>query len=123
VGWGRGEGGGGLARGGGRGWAEKEITLLEGPAARAGAAIENAQLYERQHHVASTLQQAFLPADFPYVPGGRFDAVYASGQDGTEIGVKLINITLPNAVTVVTGEHPRGLDGGETRKLVHRHSS
>ncbi|MDQ6780808.1 MAG: SpoIIE family protein phosphatase [Candidatus Eremiobacteraeota bacterium] len=65
---------------------EKDITLLEELAARAGAAIENAQLYERQHHVASTLQQAFLPADFPHVPGVRFDAVYASGHDETEIG-------------------------------------
>ncbi|HLW36949.1 MAG TPA: SpoIIE family protein phosphatase, partial [Candidatus Eremiobacteraceae bacterium] len=63
-----------------------DIPVLEELAARAASAIEHAQLFERQHHVANTLQRAFLPATFPVVPGIRFDAVYASGQSEAEIG-------------------------------------
>lgn len=63
-----------------------DVPVLEELAARAASAIEHAQSYERQHHVAHTLQQAFLPATFPHLPGVQFDAVYASGHSEAEIG-------------------------------------
>lgn len=63
-----------------------DLPLFEDLARRAAVAIENAQLYEREHHVASTLQQAFLPATLPHVAGLHFSVVYAPGATESEIG-------------------------------------
>jgi PAS domain S-box-containing protein len=63
-----------------------EVTLVEELAARASVAIENAQLYEREHRVAVTLQRAMLPAVLPEVEGLAFDAVYYPGATEAEIG-------------------------------------
>ncbi len=63
-----------------------DAALLADLAARAAVAIENAQLYEREHHVAMTLQRAMLPAVLPKVPGIEFDAVYYPGLTEAEIG-------------------------------------
>src|SRR6202011_3725109 len=60
--------------------------LLHELAARAAVAIENAQLYAREHRVAMTLQRAMLPAVLPEVPGLTFDAVYFPGATEAEIG-------------------------------------
>jgi serine phosphatase RsbU (regulator of sigma subunit)/anti-sigma regulatory factor (Ser/Thr protein kinase) len=42
--------------------------------------------YEREHRVASTLQRALLPQDFPVLAGLRIDAAYVSAGDGADIG-------------------------------------
>jgi PAS domain S-box-containing protein len=62
------------------------VALLDELAARASVAIENAQLYQREHRVAVTLQRAMLPAVLPDVPGLAFDAVYFPGATEAEIG-------------------------------------
>ncbi len=53
---------------------------------RARQAAECAQLYEHEHRVAETLQQAFLPAALPDVPGVKIDAVYVPGTSDSEVG-------------------------------------
>jgi PAS domain S-box-containing protein len=63
-----------------------DAALLADLAARAAVAIENAQLYEREHRVAMTLQRAMLPAVLPHVPGLEFDAVYYPGLTEAEVG-------------------------------------
>ncbi len=63
-----------------------DATLLDELAARASVAIENAELYQREHHVAVTLQRAMLPAALPAVEGVAFDAVYYPGATEAEIG-------------------------------------
>ncbi|HEV3088068.1 MAG TPA: PAS domain S-box protein [Candidatus Elarobacter sp.] len=63
-----------------------DVSLLEELAAHAAVAIENAQLYEREHRVAATLQRAMLPAVLPNVEGLVFDAVYYPGATEAEIG-------------------------------------
>ncbi len=63
-----------------------DAALLHELAARAAVAIENAQLYAREHRVAMTLQRAMLPAVLPDVPGLGFDAVYFPGATEAEIG-------------------------------------
>ena len=67
-------------------FAPSDTALLHDLAARAAVAIENAQLYEREHRVAMTLQRAMLPAVLPHVPGLEFDAVYYPGLTEAEIG-------------------------------------
>ena len=64
----------------------EDVPLLEELAARASVAIENAQLYEREHRVAVTLQRAMLPAVLPHAEGLTFDAVYFPGATEAEIG-------------------------------------
>jgi PAS domain S-box-containing protein len=64
----------------------EDAALLDELAARASVAIENAQLYEREHRVAVTLQRAMLPAVLPDVDGLAFDAVYFPGATEAEIG-------------------------------------
>jgi len=63
-----------------------DVALLHELAARAAVAIENAQLYAREHRVAMTLQSAMLPAVLPEVAGLAFDAVYFPGATEAEIG-------------------------------------
>jgi anti-sigma regulatory factor (Ser/Thr protein kinase) len=42
--------------------------------------------YEREHHVASTLQQALLPHEMPVLTGLRIDAAYVPAAKSAEIG-------------------------------------
>lgn len=80
-----------------------DATLLADLAARAAVAIENAQLYEREHRVAMTLQRAMLPAVLPQVPGIEFDAVYYPGLGEAEIGGDWYDaIALPDGRVVIS---------------------
>src|SRR3954447_2830060 len=45
-------------------------------------AAENAELYEEQHRVASTLQHSLLPASLPPVDGAALAVRYAPGVKG-----------------------------------------
>lgn len=65
---------------------EHDIAIAEEVARRAAMALENARLYEREHHVADTLQRASLPASLPIVPGLQFDAAYMPGARESDIG-------------------------------------
>lgn len=42
--------------------------------------------YEREHQVASRLQQALLPQELPVIPGLRIEAAYAPAAKSAEIG-------------------------------------
>ena len=76
------------------GGAEDEISLLDRLYAeithRLREALRQKDLllgaYEREHHVASTLQQALLPQELPVIPGLRIDAAYLSAAATSEIG-------------------------------------
>lgn len=65
---------------------ETEQSLMVTLAHLCAQALERAQFYEREHYVAKMLQQAFLPATLPEVPGVHIDAVYVPGSAGSEIG-------------------------------------
>jgi phosphoserine phosphatase RsbU/P len=64
---------------------EQEIQVIEGIAAQAAVAIENARLYEAQSNIATTLQQALLelPAE---IPGIRFSHLYRSATEEASVG-------------------------------------
>lgn len=55
---------------------------------RGASALENAQSYAREHHVATTLQRALLPATLPKLPQISFDSAYASeaAEKGEAVG-------------------------------------
>ncbi|MDQ6943593.1 MAG: SpoIIE family protein phosphatase, partial [Candidatus Eremiobacteraeota bacterium] len=65
---------------------EGDLGFVEEVGRRAGAAIANAQLYERERRIAVELQAASLPAALPRVPGLDLDADYRPGSDEATIG-------------------------------------
>jgi PAS domain S-box-containing protein len=65
---------------------ETEKNLFDHLALRIATAIAQANLYEREHRVAQSFQQASLPTDLPKIPGVVFDAVYIPGGDEATVG-------------------------------------
>jgi PAS domain S-box-containing protein len=63
-----------------------DLPPLEELARRAGFAIGNAREYEREHRVASLLQEAALPRQLPTVRGFTFDGYYRAGRGEARIG-------------------------------------
>ena len=72
-----------------RTFGEEDVPLFEEIARRAAVAIENAQLYESERHVANAFQRAALPISLPDVTGIRFDAVYVAARNEAQIGGEL----------------------------------
>jgi serine phosphatase RsbU (regulator of sigma subunit) len=54
-------------------------------AGRVAVAIENAERYQQQVHIAHTLQQGLLPRNLPTIPGVDVHALYQAGG-ATEVG-------------------------------------
>ena len=84
--WGRVAGALALANEPGRPVTEDEHALARDLAARAGAAIANAQLYADRVHVARELQATLLPTSLPVTEGIEFGAHYAAAGGGAEVG-------------------------------------
>lgn len=63
-----------------------ERALLESLAAQCAVALARAQLYEREHMVAQTLQASLLPREVPKIPGLDLDARLNAGAPGIEVG-------------------------------------
>ncbi|MFF9476606.1 SpoIIE family protein phosphatase [Streptomyces roseolus] len=62
-----------------------EIPLLEDITRRAGLALDNARLYQRQRKVADTMQRHLLPL-LPSVPGLEMNARYLSAPYASQVG-------------------------------------
>jgi serine phosphatase RsbU (regulator of sigma subunit) len=62
-----------------------DIALLEDITRRAGLALDNARLYQRQRKVAETMQRHLLP-HLPHVPGLGMTARYLAAPDASEVG-------------------------------------
>ncbi|MEV7014785.1 SpoIIE family protein phosphatase [Streptomyces sp. NPDC093991] len=62
-----------------------DLPLLEDISRRAGLALDNARLYERQRKVAETMQRHLLP-QLPHVPGLEMSARYVAAPDASEVG-------------------------------------
>ena len=65
---------------------DDDARFLELLLGQAGQALDRAALYERQRHIASTLQRSLLPTRLPQIPGVDVAAVYRPAGDGNEVG-------------------------------------
>lgn len=61
-------------------------AILQALAAQAAISLARAQLYEREHAVAQTLQASLLPRALPCVPGVDLAGRFESGAQGVEVG-------------------------------------
>jgi PAS domain S-box-containing protein len=75
-----------VSENGRRTYTQDDVKPLEELARRAGFAIANARQYEREHRVASLLQEAALPRKLPVVDGFTFDGYYRAGRQEALIG-------------------------------------
>lgn len=66
-------------------YAPSHLTLLEDITRRAGLALDNARLYERQRTVGQTMQRHLLP-QLPRVPGLGLAARYRPAPEDSEVG-------------------------------------
>ncbi|MER7817970.1 GAF domain-containing SpoIIE family protein phosphatase [Streptomyces sp. NPDC096153] len=62
-----------------------DLPLLEDVTRRAGLALDNARLYERQRRVAETMQRHLLP-QMPVVPGLELSARYVPAPHASQVG-------------------------------------
>ncbi|MEV5143427.1 SpoIIE family protein phosphatase [Streptomyces sp. NPDC052727] len=62
-----------------------DLPLLEDIARRAGVALDNARLYQRQRAVAETMQNHLLP-QMPRVPGLEMAVRYLPAPDASQVG-------------------------------------
>ncbi|MFJ9734164.1 SpoIIE family protein phosphatase [Streptomyces sp. NPDC101171] len=62
-----------------------DLTLLEDIGRRAGLALDNARLYQRQRAIAETMQNHLLP-QMPRVPGLQMTVRYLPAPDASQVG-------------------------------------
>ena len=64
----------------------EDRRLVEELGVRAGAALDNAALYDTERRLGLTLQRSLLPGQLPQLPGLELAARYLPGTEGTEVG-------------------------------------
>ncbi|GAA3494768.1 SpoIIE family protein phosphatase [Streptomyces prasinosporus] len=78
-----------------------DLPLLEDITRRAGLALDNARLYQRQRKVAETMQRHLLP-QLPHVPGLQMTARYLAAPDASQVGGDWYDaFTLPDGATAL----------------------
>lgn len=110
-------------------FAHTEYGLAEEISRRAGMALDNASLYERERLAAITLQRSLLPRALPSLPGALCAARYVPGAAGTEVGgdwYDVIPLSADTAVYVVGDVMGRGIAAaaimGQLRSAVRAYS-
>ncbi|MGN9776777.1 SpoIIE family protein phosphatase [Micromonospora sp. H33] len=66
--------------------AETDEAALTQLARLVGVRLENAQLYEAEHRIATTLQHSLLPRSLPQLPGAVVASRYLPGTADVEVG-------------------------------------
>ena len=89
----------------GRRFDQQSLELAEEIGRRAGAALENARLYDERSHIAKTLQRSLLPAALPEVPGVEVATRFRAMGEGNDVGGDFYDV-FPNGSdwTAVIGD-------------------
>ncbi|WCN82854.1 SpoIIE family protein phosphatase [Micromonospora sp. LH3U1] len=66
--------------------AQADEAALTQLARLVGVRLENAQLYEAEHRIATTLQHSLLPRSLPQLPGAVLASLYLPGSADVEVG-------------------------------------
>lgn len=73
------------------GFNENELRLINAISAQAAVAIDNARLYEKEHKIAETLQQALMTVS-PELPGLEIVYVYETALGASRVGGDFFDI-------------------------------
>ena len=63
-----------------------DLALLQLAAERTALAVEHARVFERERHIAQTLQRSLLPAQMPEIPGAELETRFLPAGAGQEVG-------------------------------------
>ncbi len=87
-------------------FSSEEMDLLRTFAAQAALAIDTAEMYSREHHVASVLQASILPSGLPRIRGLDTSSVYLPAGTDADIGGDYYDLfmTPGGLVTIVIGD-------------------
>jgi|GEM_PF-705960 len=69
-----------------RRYSEADVALAQDLSARAGVAIDNARMYQRERGIAETLQRSLLRTRLPEYPGVAMASRYLPARQEVEIG-------------------------------------
>ncbi|HLX26641.1 MAG TPA: SpoIIE family protein phosphatase, partial [Candidatus Cybelea sp.] len=69
-----------------RAYSEEDMPVAQEFTTRAALAIDNAQIFGREHRVADAMQSASLPRKLPKIPSIDMHAIYVPGQSEAQIG-------------------------------------
>jgi serine phosphatase RsbU (regulator of sigma subunit)/anti-sigma regulatory factor (Ser/Thr protein kinase) len=64
----------------------ESLQLAEDLTRRAGLALDNARLYERQRMTSQALQRSLLPPELPEIPRAELAAAYEAAGEANEVG-------------------------------------
>lgn len=64
----------------------EELDLLRTFASQAALAIDTAEMFSREHNVATVLQESILPTRLPHIPGIEASSVYLPAGTDADIG-------------------------------------
>ncbi|HLW48992.1 MAG TPA: SpoIIE family protein phosphatase [bacterium] len=109
---------------GARGFSDEDRAFIGTLGDQCAQALDRAAQYEREHHVAETLQRALLPQNLPELPGLALRAAYRPGGQLEVGGDWYDGFVLPDGgVAVVIGDVVgRGLDAavvmGQVRQAI-----
>jgi serine phosphatase RsbU (regulator of sigma subunit) len=89
----------------GRHYDGQDLTFAMGLAQRAALVVDNSSLYEREHHIATVLQESLLPT-VPVIPGLDIAARYRPSDTHAQVGGDFYDVvSLPDGtVTVMVGD-------------------
>jgi serine phosphatase RsbU (regulator of sigma subunit) len=65
---------------------EEDVDLMATFASQGALAIDTAELFGREHRIASVLQSSIIPGRLPEIPGMRFASEYEAASAEAEIG-------------------------------------
>ena len=94
---------------------EEERVFLEALAGQCALAVERAEMYEKEHTAAVTLQRSLLPGELPNVPGLMLDARYLPRS--TDVGGDWYDVfRLPGQAARRRGGRRHGQVGAARRR-------
>lgn len=80
-----------------------ELDLLRTFASQAALAIDTAEMFSREHNVATVLQESILPIRLPHIPGIEASSVYLPAGTDADIGGDYYDLfTAPDGRVVVS---------------------
>ncbi len=86
-----------------RDYDDADVAFAQIYARFAAAALNRARIYEREHNIAATLQDAILPKELPRMDGFDFDAIYVAARAEATVGGDWYDaFTLPDGRIAIT---------------------